>query len=314
MSIVGDVEQGTEELTNEVSNIETPNEKESNLELDMNDWLEENKESVDKVFKSEDNEEDEEDEELLKPQEPEKDFEEKKPESEEEKELVKDKKSDDELMIPSKRYRDLQSHADKTISAKEREIAELKALLESKKAKEEAVVPEPLDDDIEEPTDDEWEISPKLALKKQLAFEKVIEQKKLEEQEKRTFAENSQKEYVTKRDDSFKQAFAEYPDFEDPTSEFSKLVDKLADEDREFAGISTAPLKLAREAARQLKIKSALEKEENKPTKVKKDTSYIMKQGGGREYKQQKELTDEEFLSLDAEKQDEYMRRQFFGA
>jgi hypothetical protein len=307
MSIVTDVEQGTEEITNEVSNTETSNENESNLELNMDEWLKENsEEAVKKVFQSQEGEEDE-----VIVQEPEKDFEEEpvKPETK----VVEDKKGDDEL-IPSKRYRDLQSHADKTISAKDREIAELKALLESKKAKEEAIVPNPLEADIEEPTDEEFDFAPKLAAKKLFAYLNVVQQKKLEEQEKRTFAENSQKEYVTKRNDSFKQAFAEFPDFADPTSEFSKLVDKLADEDAELAGISTAPLKLAREAARQLKIKSALEKEENKPTKIKKDTSYIMKQGGSKDYNNNnKELTDDEFLNLPSDKQEEYMKRQFFG-
>ena len=240
--------------------------------------------------------------------EPPSDEEEDTEESQEEEE--KEEKEEDSF---EKRYKDLQSHADK----KEARYKKLLAPFEKNLVEDENGdlsfkfddTPPKKEDIPEQATDDEWLDNPRVAAEKDYKFRRYHE--KIEEKQERTKqteagkVEETNKAYESKRVEYWGEAQELYPDAKDKESALFKKAAEILEADPSMAASPRCDLVAIKEAAMELGITP-----QGKKPSPKKKSSYIIGGSSGSGGKGgDKKLSDEEFDALSSEEQNEYMKK-----
>ena len=228
-----------------------------------------------------------------------------------------------------KRYKDLQSHSDKTLAEKDKEIGKFKNLVspfqqnvktaedgslifdfsDTSPSKEKGKKPP---EEITEPDDDLWLRDPKAATKQQLAYDRQEEGKKATTEKAKQDAADRETQFKGDWDKSWEKTQVAYPDMAKADSELRKKADAILAENPGLASVANCNEIVANLAARELGI-SPKEVSEEAPVAKVKDTSYIIGSGTGTKggSKGKKKLSEEEFAALSHDAQTEYMRKGF---
>jgi len=212
-----------------------------------------------------------------------------------------------------KRYKDLQSHADK----KEARYKKLLAPFEKNLIEDENGdlsfkfddTPLKKEDIPEQATDDEWIDNPRVAAEKDYTFRRYHEkQEEKQERNKQTEAgkvEESNKAYESKRGEYWGKAQELYPDAKDKESALFKKAAEILEADPSMAASPRCDLMAIKEAAMELGITP-----QGKKPSPKKKSSYIIGGSSGSGGKGgDKKLSDDEFDKLSSEEQNEYMKK-----
>ena len=212
-----------------------------------------------------------------------------------------------------KRYKDLQSHADK----KEARYKKLLAPFEKNLVEDENGdlsfkfddTPQKKEDIPEQATDDEWIDNPRVAAEKDYTFRRYHE--KQEEKQERTKQDESRKveqankAYGSKRGEYWGEAQELYPDAKDKESALFKKAAEILEADPSMAASPRCDLVAIKEAAMELGITP-----QGKKPSPKKKSSYIIGGSSGSGGKGgDKKLSDDEFDKLSSEEQNEYMKK-----
>ena len=259
----------------------------------------------------------EEEEEVVTPVEEEEEEIEIKPPSEEEEksdegteESQEEEKEEDSY---EKRYKDLQSHADK----KEARYKKLLAPFEKNLVEDENGdlsfkfddTPLKKEDIPEQATDNEWIDNPRVAAEKDYKFrryhEKQEEKQERTKQDESSKVEEANKAYKTKRGEYWGEAQELYPDAKDKESALFKKAAEILEADPSMAASPRCDLVAIKEAAMELGITP-----QGKKPSPKKKSSYIIGGSSGSGGKGgDKKLSDDEFDKLSSEEQNEYMKK-----
>lgn len=228
-----------------------------------------------------------------------------------------------------KRYKDLQSHSDKTLAERDKELNGLKGLVapfqkniketeggglifdfpktSSAEGKEKGEKPE---EELKEPEDDLWITDPKEAHQQQRAYDREQDRKEREEERKekktRDASSADEEKFEEEQNASWDATQKLYPDMKNEDSELYKVAKAILDKDPALAASSNFNLTVARLAAAELGI--APVKEEPSPKKEK-DITYIIGGSSGSGNKAGKKLSEAEFAALSSEEQSEYMKK-----
>jgi len=237
-----------------------------------------------------------------------------KPPSEEEEEDTEESQEEEkEEESYEKRYKDLQSHADK----KEARYKKLLAPFEKNLVEDENGdlsfkfddTPQKPSEIPEQATDDEWIDNPRVAAEKDYKFrryhEKQEEKQERTKQDESSKVEEANKAYKTKRGEYWGEAQELYPDAKDKESALFKKAAEIMEADPSMAASPRCDLLAIKEAAMELGITP-----QGKKPSLKKKSSYIIGGSSGSGGKGgDKKLSDEEFDALSSEEQNEYMKK-----
>ena len=212
-----------------------------------------------------------------------------------------------------KRYKDLQSHADK----KEARYKKLLAPFEKNLVEDENGdlsfkfddTPQKPSDIPEQATDDEWLENPRVAAEKDYKFrryhEKQEEKQERTKQDESSKVEQANKAYASKRGEYWGEAQELYPDAKDKESALFKKAAEILEADPSMAASPRCDLVAIKEAAMELGITP-----QGKKPSPKKKSSYIIGGSSGSGGKGgDKKLSDDEFDKLSSEEQNEYMKK-----
>ena len=235
------------------------------------------------------------------------------PPSDEEEDTEESQEPEKEEDSYEKRYKDLQSHADK----KEARYKKLLAPFEKNLVEDENGdlsfkfddTPPKKEDIPEQATDDEWLDNPRVAAEKDYTFRRYHEkQADKQERTKETEAgrvEQANKAYKDKRVEYWGEAQELYPDAKDKESALFKKATEILEADPSMAASPRCDLLAIKEAAMELGITPHGQK-----SSPKKKSSYIIGGSSGSGGKGgDKKLSDDEFDKLSSEEQNEYMKK-----
>lgn len=239
---------------------------------------------------------------------------------EEEETPPKEKEAGEEVNW-EERYKHLQGQTDRQVDKMQKELARHQKLLApfSKNIKEDeegnlifdfSKTPQKLKEAPKPPTAEDWEINPAEAAKKYVDYREYLRDQKLAERQDAEKTISAERDYKTKRAEVWGQTQKMFPDVTNEDGDLRKRAQAILDEDPAMAASPFCDLMATRLAAAELGIQPVESSEKETPGKEKKTSYIIGGKGGGGGKGGEKEMTDEEFFKLPAEKQREIMKKQ----